>query len=289
MAVKRHLLLVGLVLVAAASQSPAATIYDFEGLNSGQDLIGQDGWVIKSTSWTGDIDVASGSGVNTSQVARGSGTVSGGALRVNDASYSFPSFQGNETNVFMQADVRLGTSSIRTAMFGLGHDVNGDDYIGTGPPELGPRFGVGYQDYGTDSFVVRAADNTITTRSIATANGGASAGSSTDWFQVRLLMDFTADAGDGSGSLFYRNLTAGDTSFSPVTGLQNVDLNLASTETDPTTWDTLYIRLHDGSQIDNLDPTSVPEPSSMLLVASGAAAFLLSRVLRRKVYRAKAP
>lgn len=46
------------------------------------------------------------------------------------------------------------------------------------------------------------------------------------WYQVKLTMDFTANNGNGSGSLAYRNLTLGDTSFIPLGLIQNINLRL---------------------------------------------------------------
>lgn len=234
----------------------ADRIYDFEGLTSGQSLFGQDGWLMHtSPTWTGDIQIATGTGVNTTDVANGvTPGVAAGGYRTNDAQFSFLPFQGTETNAIMEGDFRLGTSSVGTVYFALSYDTNGSaagGYFG------GQRIGIEV----TSGFVIRPADGSTISRTLATANGGNPAGVTTDWFRLRLDIDFTANGGDGAGSLSYMNLTNSETTFTPITGLQGIDLKLATVGSDPATWDTMFVRVQHGSEIDNLLPTNVRKPS----------------------------
>jgi hypothetical protein len=82
-----------------------------------------------------------------------------------------------------------------------------------------------------------------------------------DWYRLQLRMDFSANNGDGSGSLYYRNLSRGDASFQPVADLQDVPLELQCMhpEAMPQSWDAMWISMRfDGRQhvpvIDNLVP-----------------------------------
>ncbi|UCC99618.1 MAG: PEP-CTERM sorting domain-containing protein [Phycisphaerales bacterium] len=258
-----------LFLFAFALASPsakAASIYDFDGLTAGQSIDGQDNWQ-RYPGW-GDVAVASGAGVNTTTVAVGnhpSQDLSSAATRQNDANFAFDTFNGTETDVVLRADIRLGTSSIRSGTFAVFSSSTGG---------WGPRFGLALWP-SVDSFFIRRSDSQSILIPLSTANGGSSAGSNTDWFRVEMRVDLTANGGDGAGSLFYMNLTNGETTFTPVAGLQNIDLEIASAGTVPSLWDTLWLRPHHGTQMDNL--FVVPEPSTAVLLVSGLAGLAAAR------------
>jgi len=102
-----------------------------------------------------------------------------------------------------------------------------------------------------------------------------------DWIRLRHVIDFTANAGDGAGRLFYQNLTRGDTGFLELT---TSPVNLSITDMpsairDPSTWDTMVLvksGAATGAQITNII-ANVPEPASLLLVLVGVLGLGLMR------------
>lgn len=121
---------------------------------------------------------------------------------------------------------------------------------------------------------------------ITFGNGGS------DWYRLRADIDYSANGGDGSLSLFEQDLTAGDGGFTPVPGLQNMNLgltaaNLASTQV--TDWTEYTIRVDSSALLDNIvigPSAETPEPGSLaLLLTSGIAASLLA--VRRRAGRSR--
>ena len=99
--------------------------------------------------------------------------------------------------------------------------------------------------------------------------------STASWYQLQLVINFTANAGSGSGSLFYRNLTLGETAFTAVPDLQNVSLGLLNTAADvrPATYDAVHVTLS-LADVDNFG--AIPEPStSFLFLLTAVAAFAI--------------
>src|SRR5690349_2543784 len=92
------------LVVAALAVSAQASYYDFESLNAGADLIGQDNWVHANTLATSgsEMKILVGSGSNTSKVAvpfTGNDQV----YRQNNGSFSIPTFTGTE-KIYLEAD-----------------------------------------------------------------------------------------------------------------------------------------------------------------------------------------
>jgi hypothetical protein len=112
-----------------------------------------------------------------------------------------------------------------------------------------------------------ATENAITTAALTGTD------SLSDWYRLRLVIDFTDLGGDGSGSLYVMNLTDGETDFriTPVLSSINLEINaMEAASQDPATWNSLYVRGGSPSQIDNLDPNfvpPVPEPATIVLLA----------------------
>lgn len=244
-----------------------ASVYDFENLPNGV-IQGRDGW----------LDVR-GSGLmvtrpdvtpeNGTQVAQPDvGVLSGWFAvlsRVNDDSFQFSPFSGAETNAVLQFDV---TAEARTA-FGLGTDVDGDGVLTAAAAELGPIFGTWRdQQHGTEQFAVMASNfnyGTIVPYVAPLNNEERCCNADSDWYRLQLRIDFTANGGAGSGSLYYMNLTRGDGQFQPVTELQNLDLGLDAMDpaAGPETWNAMWMGMRfEGSQslprLDNLVPRVLP-------------------------------
>jgi len=208
---------VALGVVALATSIGSAAVYDFEGLSAAP-LIGQDNWTNQFGST--DIDVTTGTGVNTSDVATSNVNAAVLPYRQNDGSFSFPTFAGTETSALLEFDLFKG------GIFGgTMYMLNG------GAAPFGPTFGI----TNTNKFYIRGANN-------GTENEVLDNVDLNDWIRLRLVIDFTANGGDGSGDFSYQNLTDGETAFTSVAGLQNINLQINSGPA-PTTWDTVGFRV----------------------------------------------
>ncbi len=215
------------VAEGAASVQAAAT-YTFESLTTGTDLAGQDNWVAVGFGSVSPT-VGVGTGVNATKIAQGKFGFAGIARRTNDANFSFPQFSGNETAAVSQFDVfdpTLTPFGNLGSYFAMGHGSG----IG---PLVGFNAGTSAGQGGTGSFDIREAQNGVNHYAAfpASVNAG-------DWLRLTFTQNFTANGGDGAGSLSYQDLTTG-TPLTPVAGLQNINLKLSNMPagTGPSTWD----------------------------------------------------
>ena len=215
----------------------ADEVYDFESLGTLQFIDGKDNWVDQPGQGQAVVDVDD-TAINGTKIVRHFKTVvfdqSAYITRVNDAIFGFEPFTGNETSAVIQFDC----TGDHIATFALGFDRNGDGMLLAADGELGPAFG-------TDDrrFVVQQAN----LGSIAGVDFP-SGDSKDDWYRIRLHVDFTANGGDGAGSLSYLNLTDGESVYQPVDGLQDVNLNLTSLHPDaaPSAWNAMWLHLRSG-------------------------------------------
>ena len=102
-----------------------------------------------------------------------------------------------------------------------------------------------------------------------------------DWLRMRLEIDLAANGGNGLANAFYKDLTLGQTDFTPIPGIQNKSANLlGQPAANKYFWDRMYLRGGinvEENTIDNLEVgliSVIPEPASMLLVAMGAIGLL---------------
>jgi len=229
----------GRTVITDANPGPRQSrfLYDFENLSSGT-LTYQDNWV---KLFGQDAQVTTGSGVNTTKTATAPTGVSIMA-RPNNGNFAFLPFSGTETQAILQFDMYWGDSTAGVTM------AVGNDTL----MSYGPFFGITDIAGSERKFYIRQAGGG--TEYGASLSGAVSVG---DWVRLQLRADFTAGGGAGLGSLYYQNLTRGDTIFSPVAGLQNIPLNL--TAAPPATWNTMGFRIGNGAssgavQIDNMVP-----------------------------------
>jgi hypothetical protein len=267
---------VALTLVALAVPAQAAT-YTFEGLTAGPsptgNLIGQDNWVHFNTGATTGAEaiVQLGTGTNTSNVfLANQGNAQVG--RANDANFSVPTFTGTE-QVYLEADMQFGTQQ---ANFAAAHVV--PDSQAATDRSMSPIFG--WFPFGTPSslqFMVRKA-NFGATSFIAVADAAPEIVLG-DWVRLRMEVDLAANGGDGSASLFYKDLTLGQTSFTPVLTLQNVVAGLLANNGNDYFWDGMYLRggISTTNPIDNLEVGVIPEPGSIGLLAIALVALAAQR------------
>lgn len=261
-----------LVITLLTGPATAVAGYDFESLGGGL-LDGQDGWVLEP----GGAQVAIGSdreSVNPTQAARTlipRGRQAFALLsRINDLAFGFKPFADADGAV-MQMDVKPSAY----AGFALGHDVDGDGRLTIGAGEIGPSFGMMTDATGGEvAFLLMGADiGTIHTA--AAGKGDACCAGAGDWYRLQLRIDLKGNAGNGSGSLSYMNLSRGDTYFQPVSGLQDVNLELSrlSAAAAPRAWDAMWLALLANDQkqaasVDNLEASASPAPAVCSDVAS---------------------
>lgn len=258
--------------LATTGYSLNSVSYDFESLGNGS-LTGQDNWLAFPPTPTDTLSIQAGSGANTSKVA---GTNGGRNVRNFGSSF----FSGTETTAIIQFSAQPGGVHMALAA-----DGNNNGSIGDTNGELSPLFGF---DTSSNFFISPKAAggqfaSAITSTRI-TANNGVSAGLASDWYQVRLVIDFNANTGAGSGSLFYLNTTNGDTTFTAVSGLQNINLglNFMTAGANPAAWNAIYLRANGGGFIDNLSVTAIPEPATVGIVLGGFALLVGVSIRSRK-------
>jgi len=237
------------ILVQAAS---AVEVYTFESLGVNNFIDGQDYW--KDQPGQGDAVVALDASGNGTKVVRHFKTVifdqSAFLTRTNDAGFNFVSFTGTETNAVIQFEA----NGEHVAMFALGCDLNGDGLLLSAEGELGPAFGVYDRN-----FRIQEA-NLGTNYDDGFNQGGGDGNSGNDWYRLQLRLDFTAGNGEGSGSLYFKNLTDGDTTFHTVSGVINRPLGLSRMHPDarPAKWNAMWLHLlSNGNSVpsaDNLVP-----------------------------------
>lgn len=270
------------LVVAVHNPVASAQIYDFETLTADRPLLGQDGWI----GWVGQTNRPAVMNTRLSYAMKretyiaggGTGDVgSGMAARVNDARFRFAAHDPTNTCAAIQFDV---SPSSADAMFALGSGLTT-----IAESRVGPQFG-----FLAGRFLVRgAAFGRLHWADLEIED------SKTDWYRVRMEMDFTADGGDGRGRMFVMNLSRGERAFRPQPVLKDVPLEMKRMEAgngNPSTWDSLFIwGAASDCQIDNLIPhvaeTGIPpvviakvnpaqlrEPGKELIVADdGKAAF----------------
>jgi len=97
---------------------------------------------------------------------------------------------------------------------------------------------------------------------------GPSAPADSDYLAL-LVIDADANGGDGAGSVYVQNWTAGGL-LEPVVGLQDVDLklwNMDSGTHDTRRWDSLYMRMAGGgATIDDIVVIHEPPPGGTLFI-----------------------
>lgn len=257
--VKRYL---AAAVCAALVGLPAAqgAGYDFESLPNNIILDQDDGWL--SDSFGGEIGIRQDDTLaNGTQVAQPLAGIDSGwpsyLTRVNDAAFGYSPFFGTETQAVLEFD----TTAEAMSGFALGHDLNGNGLLDPETGEVGPVFGtLRDQTQGEEQFALLAADQQ-TLHTVEINGGGRCCNEDSDWYRLQLRMDLTANGGSGSGSLYYMNLTRGDTRFQPVVELQDLDLGLDAMDPDagPETWNAMWLTMRfEGSQsmprADNLVP-----------------------------------
>ncbi|MFA7236876.1 MAG: PEP-CTERM sorting domain-containing protein [Phycisphaeraceae bacterium] len=268
-------------LAIASAASAAPVNYNFDALTPGAMAVNatpggvgnQDGWYLDSAITTSvPVAATAASGSPTTQVmtnAQGAGT-----RAIKNFGTAF--FTGTETNAQYSFTFQKnsGTWAISMALAGNGTAgaTNGNALV-----QFGPRFGLAEA---TKFFIAPknnlgawAAATTSTAQTMTTGN----------WYTVTAIIDFTANAGDGLGSITLRDITANTT---PVTVMSNValGLNASATDTNPNQWNQVWFRadpsggtlLANSIQISSFT-VGVPEPATLGLMALGGLMLCFRR------------
>ncbi len=216
-----------------ASGLAAGAAYDFEGL-TGVLIEGQDNWVADPAGGSGIVDFGEDT-VNDSLVMRPFPTTAFSQYvyltRVNDEAFGFSPFFGEETEAVMQFDATgAGTSALA-----LGRDLNGNGILDRSGGELGPQFGFTRDPMTGESYLLLSGAD-LGTVHLAELRGTRQPG---DWYRLQLRMDLS----QGTGSVYYRNLSLGDEQMVPMPGLQDIDLELGrlAPQARPTAWNALWV------------------------------------------------
>ncbi|MCC6821290.1 MAG: hypothetical protein IT579_11215 [Verrucomicrobia subdivision 3 bacterium] len=241
-------LLVAALLSVQTPPAQAVEVYTFESLTLSSAIDGQDRWRDQiGQGQAGVVLDASGNGTKVVYYHKTALFVEPAFLtRTYDASFDFVSFSGTESNAIIQFDA----TGEHVAMFALGRDLNGDGLLRITQGEFGPAFGV----Y-AHNFRIQEADQGAATDAAFESGNGAS-----DWYRIQLHVDFTAASGEGTGSLYYLNLSDGDTTFQAVAGLQDRSLGLSRlhSEARPARWNAMWLDLlqegFNAPRADNLIP-----------------------------------
>jgi hypothetical protein len=231
----------------------ADAAYDFEGLMTNALIEGQDNWAADPVGGSGVAEFGEDT-VNNSLLLRPFSTTAFSQwvylTRVNDESFGFSPFFGDETEAVMQFDA-TGTG---TSAFALGRDLNGNGILDQSGGELGPQFGFTRDPVtGVSQLLLLGAD--LGTLHLAELRGASQPG---DWYRLQLRMDLS----QGTGGVYYRNLTLGDELMVPMPGLQDIDLELGrlAPEAGPAAWNALGVTLlatgsnNNRPSVDNLVP-----------------------------------
>jgi len=258
--------------VASVAAAPAvfASVYTYEGLTVGSPIQGQDNWKFGGGAAT--QQVAFGTGYDTTTVAKDIANTADIASRKNDGNFSIPNFMATDLAVFQFDGQRVGSSGM--VLLGPGYDANSNGTIAFAGSENPFWFG-----FSAGSFRVYNGNDGYDR---TTAIPGTFA--ATDWVTYRLEVDLSANGGDGAYWFSYKNLTDGETSFTPVAGVdfQNANLGLLGAgRPQPSQWNGMITDIRLQASADNLTfSLVVPEPSTMLLLALGGSLIWRARSRR---------
>ncbi len=240
--------LVHVCLLAGALAADAADVYTFESLGNNAFIDGQNGWLDHPNQGQA-ITVLDASGNGTKVVRHdNTGIFDEIALltRINDANFNFLPFDGSETNAVIQFEA----TGEHVALLALGRDLDGDGLLDADNGETGPVFGLSDRN-----FLIQEA-NSGTIHQDNLNQGGGDGNSGNHWYCMQLRMDFTANEGDGSGTLYFINLNLNETVFHSVDGMRNHPLGLKrlAAGAAPARWNAIHLRLlSNGNSVPSID------------------------------------
>ncbi|WPJ95579.1 PEP-CTERM sorting domain-containing protein [Coraliomargarita algicola] len=290
----RHYALPAFIMAVTSTLAHAETeivSYDFDALSNGAltgsttpgDVSNQDGWYTDANNggspiiW--DVVTTSGGIYDGDKAIQSSGR----AIKAYDNSF-FESTTGSVAFDFTFSlkgewqSLKMGLAGDGTVSSLASYQINTDRYspiIGVGSQS--PSNGIYFSLAGIPTYNSPWATSTVQVTGLDI----------TDYYTVRLVVDPDANAGSGSGTVYYRNETdAGEWTIVGGT-LEDFDLNLENSASGNTIsdWNQVYFNGGDGnkptkSEVIGYSISSIPEPSAMSLLLGCAVGFLA--FVRRK-------
>jgi hypothetical protein len=282
----------GMILLAGVAGADLYS-YNINGLNSstagsGTALHGQDNWTTNVAMQAGST-VGAGvrsavTGVFVGKTIYLGGTSHSAASRVNDGNWGY-SIGSSDTTLSLSA--KLFAGGARSAVVGLGCDADADGllYASETAGERGEvGFIVGYSGASGWTLYTGARSANYTSTSTPMGSG--------DTYEIKFEINLTANAGDGSGSLYvrqvndYQNDSPVPAEWTAVSGLQNIDMDIQSMVNgtldarDVSNWNGIMMRAaNTGGISDSIVIESIPEPATMGLFGVALAGLLALRRL----------
>ncbi|MEM1184226.1 MAG: glycosyl hydrolase family 28-related protein [Planctomycetota bacterium] len=232
--------------VPDAPPCPGSMPYDFSfGGIEGAALIGQDNWVFER-----DFTETDGNNVRLETEPTPAGPVLAAVStngydsvisRQNTGGFGFVPHRATQTEASISFEGRAGISGGSSGnAYLILNNTSGNDGI---------QFGMS-----ASQFLIRGGQFSGVLQTFASIpSGWYSRG---EWFRIELRIDFTANGGEGAGSLFFLNLTDGDTEYRAVPGLQNVPFE--GEVRFPETWDRIEFRIRNEAAATNIVANANP-------------------------------
>ncbi|MBA5874907.1 MAG: DUF4347 domain-containing protein, partial [Nitrospira sp. CR1.2] len=242
---------------------------DFESYVPGN-LGTQDGWSIELFNTSNQVQVTAGAGPDGGTALQFPYSGSGVANALSKVGETALPDLVSADSLTLQWSMR---NSFWGNTFALAHDANGDGQILTSSGET--AIGV-YSSQSTNSLQMLLPNGTSITVAMPATFGA------DEWIEFRWQMDLTANGGQGVGTLEYRNLSDGETTWNSNASFTNVNLGLnplAVDKTNPATWDGIYLYLEGSlSGFDNYTATVNADSGSAMFTENGAPVVLDSNV-----------
>ena len=229
--------------------------YDFNSLNIG-DLDGQDNWeTILHTTGPSDfkIDYATGSVVHPDGSLFVYYNESGAGYGRSATRKATPNFNFDFTSADMVEFEIDMHRNYWTMWYGVGFDADGDGIIAPGlssePDDGGIYLNIAQQNPDNNKVVLPNDEAVV----FANPNGG--------WVRYKMILDFTANDGEGAIALFWNPGLEGD--WLAIPEVQGVNMGLtpgSGDKRDRTVWDGIFIRA--AGSLAGFDNILVREPEN---------------------------
>ncbi len=239
---KSQLLAILFLLASFFAQAQQVSEYNFNSLNTGN-LHNQDGWktIAQTAASSPDFVVdytadglVSPDGSLAVFYPHGGPGVGRTATRKSDSSFEFGFADGV---VEVEVDMHNNWWGV---FFGIGFDANNNGHIAPGLPSEPDDGGV----YISCRNVPPALNKIV----LPNGNELEFTADNSDWARYKMIMDFTANGGAGSISLFYKPEASGD--WLPASEVQGANMGLipgSGDKNDNTVWDGIFFHSQGGT------------------------------------------